>query len=62
MITIILLYSPVENKFYFDTGVNYRLLPTLFNKKGLAYVWAVDERQHRVAICYNKFKRMYSFQ
>ena len=55
-------YSPVENKFYLDTGVNIRELPTLFNKKGLAYVWAVDERQHRVAICYNKFKRMYGFQ
>ena len=54
-------YSPENNKFYLDTGVNYRELPILMNKKGLAYVWAEDSNKKRVAICFNKFKRMYGF-
>ena len=54
-------YSPENNKFYLDTGVNYRELPILMNKNSLAYVWAEDKYHKRVAISFNKFKRIYGF-
>ena len=54
-------YSPEKNKFYLDTGVNFREIPILMNKKGLAYVMAEDTEQHRVSICFNKFKRIHGF-
>ena len=54
-------YSPTNNKFYLNTGVNFRELPILMNKKGLAYVWVEDGTKKRVAICFNKFKRTHGF-
>ena len=44
-----------------EYGNHYRELPILMNKKGLAYVWAEDSNKKRVAICFNKFKRIYGF-
>ena len=54
-------YSPEQNKFFFDTGVNFRELPILMNKKGLAFVMVTNVNKKQTMICFNKFKRMYGF-
>ena len=54
-------YSPENNKFYFDTGVNIRQLHVCFDDN-IAFVWVKDVNKKRVKICYNKFKRIYGFQ
>ena len=53
-------YSPGQNKFFFDTGVNIRELPILY-MDGLAFVYATNVNKKHIRICYNKFKRMYGF-
>ena len=54
-------YSPRNNRFYLDTGVNLRELPILTNKKGLAFVMVTNVNKKQAMICFNKFKRMYGF-
>lgn len=55
-------YSPEENKFYFDTGVNYRELPILFTQSGSAFVNARSVQNNRVHIFFTKFKKLFGFQ
>ena len=52
-------YSPIQNKFYFDNGVQYRVLHVNYRKTGLAFVYAFSIDHKRVNIYFNKFKRLY---
>ena len=55
-------YSPDNNLFYFDTGVNLRILHINFKKEnGLAYVCARNTENKKVQIYFTKFKRIYGF-
>lgn len=55
-------YSIENNRFYTDTGVNYRELHVLFNKNGHAIVYVVDSAGKRTSINFNKFKREYGLE
>ena len=52
-------YSPEKNRFYFDSGVDYRELHINFSKSGSAFVNAKDINKNRVWIYFNKFKSDY---
>ena len=52
-------YSPENDLFYFDTGVNLRELHINFDKLGSAYVNARDKENKSVNIYFTKFKRLY---
>lgn len=52
-------YSASNNKFYFDNGVQFRILHINYKKDGLAFVYAFSTEHKLVQICYNKFKRLY---
>ena len=55
-------YSPDNNKFYFDSGVNLRVLHINFDKRnGSAYVWARSNENKRVKIVFTIFKKIYGF-
>ena len=55
-------YSPDNNLFYFDTGVNLRILHINFKKEnGSAYVYARDKENRKVSIYFTKFKKIYGF-
>lgn len=53
-------YSPNENSFYFDNGVQLRQLHTNYAKGNkCAFVYALATNNKRIKICINKFKRLY---
>ena len=52
-------YSPSENRFYFDNGVQYRILHVNYEKTGTAFVQAYSIEHKRVKICFNRFKKLY---
>ena len=54
-------YSPENNLFYLDTGVNLRILHINFKKNGSAFVCARDTENKRVLIFFTKFKKIYGF-
>ena len=54
-------YSPENNLFYFDNGINLRVLHINFMKNGSAYVCAMNNENKRVKICFTKFKKLYGF-
>ena len=54
-------YSPETNRFYFDTGVNLRVLHINFNKYGSAFVYARNTENRSTSIMFTKFKRLYGF-
>ena len=54
-------YSPENNRFLIDTGVNYRVLHVNFDKKDLAHVYMYDIENKKVKIFFTKFKRLYGF-
>ena len=52
-------YNTQTNKFYYDTGVNYRELHISFTRNGSAFVRMFDLENNLVNVFYNKFKREY---
>ena len=54
-------YSPDNNRFYFDTGVNMRVLHINFAKNGCANVCVRSTENKCVNIYFTKFKRIYGF-
>ena len=54
-------YSPETNRFYFDTGVNLRVLHINFTKNGSAFVYARNTENKSTSIMFTKFKRLYGF-
>ena len=54
-------YSPETNRFYFDTGVNLRVLHINFNKYGSAFINARNTEGKNTTIYFTKFKRLYGF-
>ena len=54
-------YSPDNNLFYFDTGVNLRVLHVNFMKNGSAYVNMRSKENKQVQIRFTKFKKIYGF-
>ena len=54
-------YSPDNNEFYFDTGVNLRVLHVNFDKGSRAYVNMYNKEDKNIQIYYTKFKRIYGF-
>ena len=53
-------YCISKNKFFFDTGVQYKELYTNYDRNDLAYVNIEDKNQNNVQIYYNKFKRIHN--
>jgi hypothetical protein len=54
-------YSSDNNLFYFDTGVNLRILHVNFTKYGSAYVNMNNKENKQVKIYFTKFKKLYGF-
>ena len=55
-------YSPDNNLFYFDTGVNLRVLHINFDKRnGRGYVCARSKDGINTKISFTKFKKLYGF-
>ena len=54
-------YSAENNRFYFDTGINLRVLHINFNKYGSAFVYARNTENRCTSIMFTKFKRIYGF-
>ena len=54
-------YSAENNRFYFDTGINLRVLHINFNKYGSAFVCARNTENRSTTIYFTKFKRIYGF-
>lgn len=54
-------YSSDNNEFYFDTGVNLRVLRINFNRYGSAFVYARNTENRSTSIMFTKFKRIYGF-
>ena len=54
-------YSPENNLFYFDTGVNLRILHSNLAKYGSAFVYARSNENKSVRIYFTKFKKLYGF-
>ena len=54
-------YSPENNRFYFDTGVNLRVLHINFAKNGSAFVRVISTENMSTSIYFTKFKRLYGF-
>ena len=54
-------YSPDNNRFYFDSGINLRVLHINFNKYGSAFVNARNTEGKNTTIYFTKFKRLYGF-
>ena len=52
-------YSPENNRFYFDTGVNLRELYINYARGYSAYVNARSIENTKVKICFTKFKKLY---
>ena len=54
-------YSSDNNRFYFDTGVNLRVLHINFEKNGSAFVYARNTEGKNTKIMFTKFKKIYGF-
>ena len=54
-------YSADNNRFYFDTGINLRVLHINFAKNGSAFVRATSTENMSTSIYFTKFKRIYGF-
>ena len=55
-------YSPENNMFYFDTGVNLRILHINFDKRsGYACVSCRNKENKNTRIYFTKFKKLYGF-
>ena len=54
-------YSPENNEFYLDTGVNLRVLHINFTKEGYAFVCARNTENKNAKIYFTKFKKIYGF-
>ena len=55
-------YSPDNNLFYFDNGINLRVLHVNFDKRnGRAFVHARSNENKNVSIMFTKFKKIYGF-
>ena len=54
-------YSPENNRFYFDTGINLRVLHINFKKNGSAFVNVISTEGKQVQIMFTKFKKLYGF-
>ena len=55
-------YSPNNNLFYFDTGVNLRVLHINFDKRnGSAFVYTRNTENKSTRIYFTKFKKLYGF-
>ena len=55
-------YSPENNRFYFDSGVDLRELHINFDKRnGSAFVYVRNINNKRVNIYFTKFKKLYGF-
>ena len=54
-------YSPDNNRFYFDTGINLRVLHINFDKNGSASVSVRNTEGNSTRIYFTKFKRLYGF-
>ena len=55
-------YSPENNLFYFDTGINLRKLHINFDKRnGSAFVCVRSNENKKVQIRFTKFKKLYGF-
>ena len=54
-------YSPENNRFYLDTGVNLREIPICYNNKGSALVYLRNTLNKQATIYFTKFKRLYGF-
>ena len=54
-------YSSDNNRFYFDTGINLRVLHINFAKNGSAFVRATSTEGKSTSIMFTKFKRLYGF-
>ena len=54
-------YSPENNLFYFDSGVNLRILHVNFKKNGSAFVNMMNKENEKVQIRFTKFKKIYGF-
>ena len=52
-------YDMLTEKFFFDTGVNYKELHVNFNRNGCAFVCVKNVYNKQVCICINKFKRLH---
>lgn len=52
-------YNIETNRFYYDTGVNYRELHINYSKYCSAYVFMKDMENKSVNIYFNKFKRLH---
>ena len=52
-------YSPENNRFYFDSGVDLRELHVNYNNNGVAYVNAMNIENKKINICFTKFKKLY---
>ena len=50
-------YNMNNNRFFMDTGVNYKELHTNYDRDGYAFVNMRDTDNKYVAVYYNKFKR-----
>ena len=53
-------YNQRTNKFYFDTGVNYRELHISFTKNNRAFVRFMTIENKLVNVLYNTFKRIHN--
>jgi hypothetical protein len=54
-------YSSDNNRFYFDTGINLRVLHINFKKNGSAFVNVISTEGKQVQIMFTKFKKLYGF-
>ena len=54
-------YSPENNLFYFDSGVNLRKLHINFAKNGSAFVCVMSTENKSTRIYFTKFKKIYGF-
>ena len=52
-------YNMDNNKFYLDTGMNYKELYVNHDKCNRAFVNTYDKNDDRVKIYYSKFKRLH---
>ena len=49
-------YSAVEDKYYYDTGINYRILVVHENKSGTKFANVRDIHNKSIALCIARFK------
>ena len=55
-------YSSETNLFYYDNGVNFRILHINYKRTGAAFVNMVDKNNIRVHVYYLRFKKLYDLE